>query len=165
MKSIYRAICKLERIICTICLCSCTLSLFLGAVMRTIGKPLMYTTDIALFSFAWCIFGGVSAAYRDDKLVYVNVLIDRLPAEKRRIINGFAYTIIAVFLAVMVIYGIQLCKASWARSWPSIPSLSYSWITMSVPVGCFSLFITTLIKFYERVIKGKDVVSDYISEL
>lgn len=165
MKKFYKGVCKLERVLCTICLCSCTISLFVGAVMRTLDLPLNYTTDIALFSFAWCIFLGVGAAYREDKLVYVNVMIDRVPQKWRRAINAVTYLVIAVFLAVMVLYGIQLCKASWARSWPSIPSLSYSWITMSVPVGCLSLFVTTLTKFYDRILKGKDVSSDYISEL
>lgn len=105
MKKFYKGVCKLERVLCTICLCSCTISLFVGAVMRTLDLPLNYTTDIALFSFAWCIFLGVGAAYREDKLVYVNVMIDRVPQKWRRAINAVTYLVIAVFLAVMVLYG------------------------------------------------------------
>lgn len=97
MKKFYKGVCKLERVLCTICLCSCTISLFVGAVMRTLDLPLNYTTDIALFSFAWCIFLGVGAAYREDKLVYVNVMIDRVPQKWRRAINAVTYLVIAVF--------------------------------------------------------------------
>jgi len=166
MKWIYAKLCKLERVICTICLCGCVVSLFSGAVMRIIGFPLLYSTDIALFLFAWCIFLGVGAAYRDDRLVYVNVFIDKVPPHMRRRISALSYLLIGLFLGVMLLFGIQLCINSRARSWPSIPWLSYSWVTMSVPVGCLSLLVSTAIKFYKRVIRGEEEVkSDYTSEL
>jgi len=33
---------------------------------------------------------------------------------------------------------------SRARSFQGIPEISYSWVTMSMPVGCLLLLVTTL---------------------
>ena len=51
-----------------------------------------------------------------------------------------------------VIYtGILLSYVSRARSFQGIPEVSYSWVTMSLPVGGGLLLITTLLKLREAM--------------
>ncbi len=165
MKTLYQWLCRVEEAIATFGLCGCTVSLFIGAIARTLGYPIRYTYDIALFLFAWCIFLGADAALRRDRMVYVDVLIDNVSVRLRRGIRAASYCLMAAFLLLMSYNGVQLCIRSWRRPWPTMPSVSYGWVTMSVPVGCFLLFITTSIKFHQRIIKKTDVVMDYTSEL
>ena len=164
MKKAYAIICRIEEIIAVFGLCGCTVSLFIGAVTRTVGYPIRYTYDVALFLFAWSIFLGADAAFRNDRLVIVEVLFNSVSASGRRILCAVNYFLIAAFLFLMTYNGTQLCYRSWRRPWPTLPNISYGWVTMSVPIGCFLLLITTCLKFRERVIKRVDVVADYRHE-
>ena len=54
---------------------------------------------------------------------------------------------IVVFLIYLVWTGLKLAYVSSARSFQGIPAISYSWVTMSLPVGAVLLLITTILKF------------------
>jgi TRAP-type C4-dicarboxylate transport system permease small subunit len=56
------------------------------------------------------------------------------------------YAIIAVFLLYVMYAGTWLSWISRARSFQGIPEVSYSWVTMSLPVGAALLLLTTAIK-------------------
>jgi TRAP-type C4-dicarboxylate transport system permease small subunit len=43
----------------------------------------------------------------------------------------------------MVITGVQLAGDAADRSFSGLPWLSYTWVTLSVPVGCLLMLITT----------------------
>ncbi|GAB4363910.1 MAG: hypothetical protein Kow00114_20240 [Kiloniellaceae bacterium] len=45
----------------------------------------------------------------------------------------------------------MLSRVSWARSFQGIPGVSYSWVTMSIVVGCALLLVTTLLKLRDAL--------------
>ena len=61
------------------------------------------------------------------------------------------YLIISAFLVYLIYTGILLSYVSRARSFQGIPEVSYSWVTMSLPVGGGLLLITTLLKLREAM--------------
>ena len=50
--------------------------------------------------------------------------------------------------------GTWLAWTSRARSFQGIPEVSYSWVTMAMPVGCLLLLVTTVQKFRRLREKG-----------
>lgn len=138
-----------------VCLMSATVILCSGALMRTLGRPLSAITEISLCLFAWCIFLGADTAYRKSSLVYVEIIIDRLPNIPRRIFYAVIYVLIAVFLGVFLFQSIKMVQHSWVRTWASLPKISYGWIALCMPVGCGLMLITTCIHFYSVVIMGR----------
>ena len=57
-----------------------------------------------------------------------------------------SYALIAAFLVYLVTMGIYLSWISRIRSFQGIPGVSYSWATMSLPVGALLLLVTTMLK-------------------
>jgi len=55
----------------------------------------------------------------------------------------------------VLIGGIWLSWISRARSFQGIPEISYSWVTMSAPVGAALLLITAFLKFREELKSGR----------
>ena len=51
--------------------------------------------------------------------------------------------VIVTFLLFLIVMGIYLSWISRVRSFQGIPEISYSWVTMSLPIGSILLLITT----------------------
>lgn len=117
-------------------------------------------SDISLCLFAWCVFLGADAAYRNNKLVFVELIINEIRPKFRRILYGINYGIIFTFLVFFTAQSIRMASFSWVRKWASIPTLSYGYVALSIPVGCSFMIVTTIIQFYKYVIKGEDKVSE-----
>jgi TRAP-type transport system small permease protein len=53
-----------------------------------------------------------------------------------------------------MIAGLWLSWISRTRSFQGIPEISYSWVTMSLPVGAVLLLITAILKIRDEVRRG-----------
>ena len=151
MKRFYEYICKGEVIVAAVCFCTSCLVLFVAAVARSLHRPLNWSMDISLFLFAWCVFLSADVAMRSDKLVNVDIVANRFPERWRNLITIVNYGIILVFLIALLMFGLWLCYTTRARAFQGIPLLSYTWVTLSVPVGAALQIITVGIKLKGRV--------------
>ena len=122
------------------------LLVFVAAVARTVGYPISWAIDIATFLFAWCVFLGGDVAIRQDKLFAIVVVTSRLPPKAQHALNIVNYAIIAVFLVAMIGYGAWLSWITRVRPFQGIPGFSYSWVTISVPIGCALMLVSVVEK-------------------
>jgi len=144
MKKVSEVINKIERYLAAACLVVATSITFIAAMTRVFGHPINWSIDIALFLWAWCIFFSGDLALRDDKMVNVDLLINRLPKKVTKIHSIILYVIILAFLIALLIYGSVLVYTSRLRPFQSIPAISYSWVTLSLVLGAL-LMIRTVI--------------------
>lgn len=120
--------------------------IFLGGVARLMHMPLNWTIDLATCFFAWGCFLCADIAWRADAMMSVDLAVDRLPERARRLVAYCNYALISAFLLYLIYTGIELAWVSRARSFQGIPGISYSWVTMSLPVGAVLLLVTTVLK-------------------
>jgi TRAP-type transport system small permease protein len=120
--------------------------IFLGGVSRVLGYPLNWSLDFATAFFAWACFFCADIAWRKNSLMAIEVLTSRLPERLSFVLRMINYALITAFLLYLVIMGIYLSWISRARSFQGIPEISYSWVTLSLPVGAILLLITTFLK-------------------
>ncbi|HVL57091.1 MAG TPA: TRAP transporter small permease subunit [Burkholderiaceae bacterium] len=109
--------------------------IFAGGVARMLGHPQNWTTDAALCLFAWAMFLSADIAWRRDSLMSIDLLTRRLPDAAQRVLLGINHLLIVSFLVYAIVMGTYLSWISRARSFQGIPEISYSWVTMSMPVG------------------------------
>jgi TRAP-type C4-dicarboxylate transport system permease small subunit len=144
MRSIYAALCRAEAAIAGTFLVVMVALIFLGGIARLAHQPLNWTTDLATCLFAWACFLAADIAWRNDSMMAIEVLTDRLPANLQSAFRMLNYALIAAFLIYLVSFGVYLSWISRARSFQGIPGVSYSWVTMSLPVGALLLLVTTV---------------------
>jgi TRAP-type transport system small permease protein len=120
--------------------------IFLGGVARVLGYPLNWSTDFATAFFAWTCFMCADIAWRRNSLMSIEILTRRLPPRLETACRLANYLIITLFLIYVIGMGVWLSWISRERSFQGIPEVSYSWVTMSMPVGACLLLITTLLK-------------------
>lgn len=143
----YRAVCAAEIGLAGAFLVAMVLLLFAGAVARALHHPLVWTTDAATALFAWACFLCADVAWRRDQLMSIVWLTGRLPLRLQDAVRWFNYAVIGAFLVFSIVMGCWLSWVSRARGFQGMPEISYSWVTMSMPVGAALLLLTTVLKF------------------
>ncbi|GGK26586.1 TRAP transporter small permease [Salinarimonas ramus] len=154
MKRIYASLVKAEAVLAGFLLMAMVGLIFAGGIARMMRNPLNWTIDLATCFFAWAVFLCADIAWRNDKLMAVDLIGPRLPARGRHVLGTLNYAIICVFLGYVIYAGAWLSWVSRARSFQGIPGVSYSWVTMSLVVGGALLLATTLIKLARHLRGG-----------
>ena len=84
MQKLYARICAAETWIASVFLIVMVILIFLGGVMRMLGHPINWSTDVATALFAWACFLCADIAWRRNSMMAIEILTDRLPDGCRR---------------------------------------------------------------------------------
>ena len=150
MKTLYRYFCWIEETVVKVFLCAIVFFVFSSALCRTLRHPINWAVDLSLLLFAWLVFLGADMALRNINLVNVDLFIKKVPPNIRRKIDIVLHFVILVFLASLVWFGIPLAIESSKRLFQTL-GISYSWATVSVPIGAVLMMISTGIKIYKAL--------------
>ncbi len=153
MKNLYAYICKGEVFIVKVFLVFFIGLVFIAASTRYLGYPINWSVDIAVCLFAWCTFLGADVAMRNNRLMNIDYFINKLPAKGKNLVEILNLWIILSFLAALIGFGVWLSYTTRFRSFQGIPWFSYTWVTLSVPVGGLLMLITTTLKIREKLNK------------
>ncbi len=156
MKKLYHYICRGETFIIKVLLVFLVSLVFVAAATRYLGYPINWSVDIAACLFAWCTFLGADVAMRNNKLMNVEFFIRKLPEKQRDFVELLNLFIILIFLFAMIGYGSKLSYTTRFRTFQGIPWFSYTWVTISVPIGSILMSITTILKIRERL-KAREI--------
>ena len=151
MKILYEYICKFEAIFVKVLFVFLVALVFIAAFTRYIGYPINWSVDMAQCLFAWCTFLAADIAMRKDKLMKVDFMVAKLSEKYRDVIELINLFIILIFLLALIGFGIWLSYTTRFRSFQGIPGFSYTWVTLSVPVGGSLMVITTILKIREKI--------------
>jgi TRAP-type C4-dicarboxylate transport system permease small subunit len=142
----YRALVVAEGAVAASLLVAMVALVLAGGVSRAFGQPLNWTTDLATALFAWACFLCADIAWRRDQLMSIGWVTARLAPRAKVALRWVNYAIIAAFLVFAIVMGLWLSWVSRARSFQGLAGVSYSWVTLSLPVGCMLLLTTTVAK-------------------
>ena len=115
---------------------------FLAALSRWFNYPLIWSVDTAQLLFGWLCFFGADAAMRHNSHIGMDILVRLLPQGAQRGIRMLLMLFTMAFLGIIAVYGFILCYHNYERLFNTI-QISYSWATLSVPVGCLLMLRTT----------------------
>jgi TRAP-type C4-dicarboxylate transport system permease small subunit len=153
MKRAYEKLCRAEMLVARYALFALATLVFAAAVARTIRHPMNWAIDVATFLFAWCVFLGGDIAIREDRLFCIVVLTEKLPPKTQLSIKALNYAIIGLFLAGMIVYGSYLSYTTRLRTFQGIPGFSYTWVTISVPIGC-ALMLVSVVRRIRQILRS-----------
>jgi TRAP-type C4-dicarboxylate transport system permease small subunit len=151
----YKKLGSVEMIIAMLFLVISVTAIFLSAVMRVAKVPIRWGLDIALLLFTWSTFLGADLAFRQYRLVRVDMLINKLPAKIQKVFEALVYLLILAAVIFLIVFGTKLTYVSRVRNFQALPGLSYSLVTASVPVSMFLMLITALVQIYEIFFQRK----------
>ncbi|SET15935.1 TRAP-type C4-dicarboxylate transport system, small permease component [Salinibacillus kushneri] len=141
---------KAENFITNFLMLSVVFFVFIAAVMRWAGSPIAWSVEIAQLLFVWLIFLGANRSLRENRHIGVDFFVKKLPSKIRNVLDILIYLLILAFLLFVSRFGILLSIENYVRQLSSL-SISYAYISASVPIGCFIMSITTIGKIWEKI--------------
>jgi len=149
---------KIEVLVGIILITLIVILVFTAAVVRWIGFPVAWSIDVAQLLFGWVVFLGADVALKNNSHIGVDMFVNKFPFKVRKIIKIVNYVCIQAFLLIIIFYGVDLSIKNYERLFNTL-KLSYSFATISVPVGCTLMFLTMLEKFKNAVMEKEDSMS------
>jgi len=154
MRSFHHHLGRAEAVIAGSFLVLMVVLIFAGGVGRLMGYPLNWSGDAATALFAWACFLSADIAWRHNALMSVDLFVGRLSPSWRHALGIASHLIVLTFLAFIVIAGLWLAWISRARTFQGLPNVSYSIVTLSLPVGCALMFLTSVFKLLDQIKAG-----------
>jgi TRAP-type transport system small permease protein len=130
---------------------------FIGALTRTVGYPLIWAIDIAQASFVWACVLGADIALRRNAHIEIDILVRMFSREVRRMLAIVFLVMIAVFLATLVYLGINLTLLNLERPLGDV-GISYGVVTSAIPAGALLMLLTALRRLW-RGLTGRETLS------
>jgi TRAP-type transport system small permease protein len=140
---------KTEKFITNFLMIGVVLFVFFAAVMRWVGFPIVWSVEFAQLLFVWVIFLGANRALREEKHIGVDFFARKMPMKMRLMVEIVMDLLVIAFLGFLVYFGILLSIENSVRLINNL-AISYSIVTLAVPIASVFMTITLLIK-----IKGK----------
>lgn len=134
---------QMELAICVALLVGVTGLVFVAAVMRTFGHPLTWSVDMAQLLFIWLCMLGATRAMREKSHLGMEILAKRLGYKRQFWLEMACSVVVLAFLGILVVEGVKLTLLNIERTFGD-STISYSWVTAAVPVGCALLGIALI---------------------
>ncbi len=127
-----------------------TLLVFVAAISRTIGHPVIWSDDMAQLLFVWlCVIAAVRAL-RLKAHIGVDLLVKKLARTPRWILELVNGALVLGFLVTLAVAGYNLMILNWQRIYGD-SGLSYAWVTGAIPAGCALMGVEVLIHMVRSV--------------
>ena len=162
MKSLYGNICEVEAFVARTTLWGMVILIFSAGIARLLRYPINWAIDLSTCLFAWSCFLSGDIAWRENKLMSVDVFVKLFPKKAKRYFDMFNYIVILGFSVYLIFFGIQLSYTTRIRTFQGIPNFSYTWVTSSLPVGAIFFLITGILKIKMNFLKNDKTKSTTI---
>lgn len=156
MKKLDEYLVKFEKNAAKILLITMIVMVFTSGIARFLRHPMNWAVDFSSFLFAWACFFAMDVAWRENKMMSVDLFVKKLPAKIQKIIRIIMLFIILAFCTYMTIWGSELTWTQRFRKFQGMPNFSYAWVTLAVPVGSILLVRTTVQKIV-REFRNKSI--------
>ena len=134
-----------------------TLMIPLGVFMRyVLNRALSWPEPAAVIMMVMFSFLGGAAVYRAKVHVAVEALLKAVSPAQRRVMLWLVDACMIATALFMLVYGVQLCLATWHQSIAEFPGLSVGLTYLPIPVAG----ALTLLFIVERIWLGDPPKSD-----
>ncbi|MCC8025553.1 MAG: TRAP transporter small permease [Clostridium sp.] len=156
MNSISKTRFKIEEYVTAVLLGLLVFLVFIAAMLRWVGISIVWSVDLAQFLLTWLCFVGADIAYAKNKHMGVDLFKNLLPEHTRIIVNILIDLLFVVFMSSILYFGVRLSLSNWVRKFNALP-VSYSFATLSAPVGAFLMILTGVGKMAGnlRLLRGR----------
>ncbi|MCG6857455.1 MAG: TRAP transporter small permease subunit [Salaquimonas sp.] len=111
---------------------------FIAALMRFLGDPLIWSVDLAQLLFIWLCFVGAARTMRLKGHIGVDLAVRMLGYRYRLWLETAQAVIFVAFLMVLTLEGYKLAVANKERVF-GYSGMSYAWVTIAVSFGSIML--------------------------
>lgn len=133
------------------------ITILIQIVTRYLGISVIWTEEVANYSFIWAIFMGASVMVNRKEHFNFDYFSRKLEGGKRALLMIIIDAFVLVFALAISIYGFQAVMTFWNYNWLAFPNLKMGYIWLSIPVMGITMLIYSLGHIIDniKVIRGK----------
>ena len=137
------------------------LAIIVQMVTRYLGISVIWTEEVANYSFIWAIFMGASVMVNRREHFNFDFLSMKLKGKKRASLQIVIDSIVLVFAVFLTIYGYEAVSTFWSYNWVSLPAMKMGYIWIAIPnMGAtMAIYSAGHIINHIAVLRGKVSVS------
>ena len=118
------------------------------------GFSLLWTEEIANYSFIWAVLMGASVMVRHQEHFSLNLIKDKLKGRAALVNDLFISGLIAVFGLLLFGYGLELTLKFWNWTVNSLPVIKQRYVWMVMPVTGLTMTLYAIGNMTERIQKS-----------
>ena len=111
------------------------LTTFFQVLARTFQISAVWSEELARLTYVWMVFLGAAVLIRDDGLIRVTVLVDRIGKRPARLLRILTDLAILPFLAVITWGAIMNTRLNWNSFAPTVDWLRIGYVYLIVALA------------------------------
>lgn len=132
------------------------LSIFIVVVIiqiiaRYLAVSVLWTEEIAVFSFVWAVFMGASIMVRKEAHFSFDFLKTKLTGVKKNILDLIIDLLMLGFTVYMLIYGKIIMMTFWNYNWYSLPDFKMGYVWAVIPIAAAFMSIYKIEHILSRI--------------
>lgn len=120
------------------------IAIIIQIVTRHLGIPIIWTEEVANYTFIWSVFMGASVMLNRKEHFSFDFLLQKLKGVSKTTLNIVIDTIVLLFAAALFYYGIEAVQNFWNYNWVSLPQLKMGYVWISIPITGLTMAIYSL---------------------
>jgi TRAP-type C4-dicarboxylate transport system permease small subunit len=132
------------------------LSIFIVVVIiqiiaRYLEVSVLWTEEIAVFSFVWAVFMGASIMVRNEAHFSFDFLKTKLTGVKKYVLDLIIDILMLGFIVYMLIYGKEIMVTFWNYNWYSLPDFKMGYVWAVIPLSATFMAIYKIEHVVSRI--------------
>lgn len=135
------------------------ITILIQIVTRYLGISVIWTEEVANYSFIWAIFMGASVMVNRKEHFSFDYFSRKLEGKKRAMLMVFIDAIVLLFALSLAVYGFQAVMTFWDYNWLAFPSFKMGYIWLSIPV----MGVTMAIYSISHILKNVGLIREKVT--
>lgn len=120
------------------------LAIVLQISARYLHVPLLWTEEVANYSFIWAVFMGSAAMVYHRAHFSFNFFRDRFTGRRAALYNIMLSVLVLCFTIPMTWYGVIIARTFWNYNWITLPWMKMGYTWLCLPIAGFTMSIYSL---------------------
>lgn len=132
------------------------IAILIQIAARYAGIPLLWTEELANYSFIWAVFMGASAMVYHRAHFCFTFFKDSFTGKKGAAYDLFISLAMLCFTIPILYYGVIIVKEFWDYNWISLPMAKMGYTWLCVPITGFTMTMYTIWQIGEDISKIRE---------
>lgn len=125
------------------------LTLFFGVLLyqivtRHLGISVIWTEELASYSFVWSVFMGAAVMVNRKEHFSFDMLVKKLKGKSLLALLTVNDLILLGFNSALFFYGLQVMTEFWDNQWVALPFMKMGYVWIAIPIMAGTMMIYTL---------------------
>ncbi|MDR1519928.1 MAG: TRAP transporter small permease subunit [Planctomycetota bacterium] len=141
MRKIVAGLVVIQEIVGTVLLAIFFVAIVAQIAARYLGVPLLWTEEVANYSFIWAVFMGASAMVYHRAHFSFTFFRDRFTGRSGAVYSALISLVLLSFTIAMAVYGLNVVWIFWNYNWINLPWMKMGYTWLCLPIAGFSMSI------------------------